>query len=373
MFLPLLVSSLLAPRRPLTAPSRCIALRYRDGGCGRCQEVCPGHCIELEDGLRIGEGCDGCQLCAAACPTEALVSNPSWAKNLLRGARRKPFILTCGKTEAAATATMVSCLAGISCNLLITLALVTPDSSLVLYCNRQDECERLAGLLEKNVAAVNSFLQDLSLEKTYFLVRHEKSLLKPQPEAGYSRREVLFSWQEKGLALVQDALVNLEMKLVPGLEGKKKRDGDGFPPLEHLLLRGLLEGLSLTVRELRVGPATPWGNWRIDGNCSGCEKCVALCPAGALTSSRVQDGLQIQFRAGDCLNCQLCRRSCPRQAISREEKVLLEDITSRRVRTLRQHPLACCESCGEEFIPGGNQGKCSSCLKREEVKKAAFA
>lgn len=50
----------------------------------------------------------------------------------------------------------------------------------------------------------------------------------------------------------------------------------------------------------------------VSERCTGCGRCVEVCPTGAVTLGR--DG-KARVRAELCQACGLCVRECPRQAI----------------------------------------------------------
>jgi choline trimethylamine-lyase activating enzyme len=51
-------------------------LHYRDlcTSCGKCAEVCPNHCVQIDDGLRTYDksGCIACGACVEPCPKSAI-------------------------------------------------------------------------------------------------------------------------------------------------------------------------------------------------------------------------------------------------------------------------------------------------------------
>lgn len=70
------VAELLRSKPVICAEERCVAVRNRNATCRKCAEACVAGCIEIEQNqLTIhSEACVNCGVCAAVCPTEALVA-----------------------------------------------------------------------------------------------------------------------------------------------------------------------------------------------------------------------------------------------------------------------------------------------------------
>ena len=61
--------------RPRGNTIPCLTCKNEKSGCTACMDVCPVNAIEVEeDAIEILDSCRKCGLCAAACPTEAIIS-----------------------------------------------------------------------------------------------------------------------------------------------------------------------------------------------------------------------------------------------------------------------------------------------------------
>ena len=69
--------------RPRGNTIPCLTCKNEKSGCTACMDVCPVNAIEVEeDAIEILDSCRKCGLCAAACPTEAIISPRLAPKNL---------------------------------------------------------------------------------------------------------------------------------------------------------------------------------------------------------------------------------------------------------------------------------------------------
>ena len=69
--------------RPRGNTIPCLACKNEKSGCTACMDVCPVNAIEIEeDAIEILDSCRKCGLCAAACPTEAIISPRLAPKNV---------------------------------------------------------------------------------------------------------------------------------------------------------------------------------------------------------------------------------------------------------------------------------------------------
>lgn len=69
--------------RPRGNTIPCLTCKNEKSGCTACMDVCPVNAIEVEeDSIEILDSCRKCGLCAATCPTEAIISPRLAPKNV---------------------------------------------------------------------------------------------------------------------------------------------------------------------------------------------------------------------------------------------------------------------------------------------------
>lgn len=323
---------------PEVDAARCVHGLAPAASCRRCADACPAQAwVVEEDSLGIdARRCDGCGICAAACPQRALA--PIYG---LVVAGETAAFAACQRVAPFGEIGVIPCLHGVG-----ERALLDAYGRGVrrLHVVRRDcaECPRDGThRLESNVAAANDVVGSRGL---------------PSLDVRY---DTLAQWRRARDATLETMAVR--------------------PERRRFLRTGIAEALQCVVGEADMSRAqsplpTPelpggsaeaiflWAPEFDERRCIACDACVRICPTGALAEERTDDGLAYRVRAEFCTGCGLCRDVCENGAMvlnrcSRVARVRLE-LLSRR-----------CRGCGVEYRqvateatePDGDTGLCRIC------------
>lgn len=294
---------------PRIDPSRCLRMRYSGSGCEKCAVVCPRSAIRLEETLGVqGERCVGCLTCTTFCPSGALEAEADFGR-LTSGLAGHPFpvlVVACGK-KSSTSHLELPCLGMLSAEHLVALyakgnAVVHLDASACEGCEAGAMLPHLEARLRKTEEEAHP-----SLSGRIRLVRDAKEL--------DFRREILdrrgffqsfrrMAFQGMTTALASPAA---ERKTMPYREKH-------LPTRRAILLAALASFPSETAQW--TGKAFSF-SVTFGKSCDGCLGCVATCPTGALSESRV-DGPEPsspRFDPERCTGCGLCAEFCLSDAI----------------------------------------------------------
>ncbi len=103
----------------------------------------------------------------------------------------------------------------------------------------------------------------------------------------------------------------------------------------------------------------------------GCELnglCAAICPTGALRRAEDGDTISLEFDAANCITCGLCQRVCASKALSLWPDGDGATLNDEPITLVKRHAVMCV-SCGDSFIPAGNERSCPYCEKTMNVMR----
>jgi len=326
---------------PTVFAERCVHTQLTQASCRSCVDVCPVKAWVMDDeSLGIDtEACDGCGLCASACPQGAIISHqalPVLSEN------RTSALFACEKAGVNGTDGIIPCLYTLGLQELLRLyrsgtrrfSVATGDCESCIRngaVNLPDLLAQLNGLLEsRNLATITLQLADREQWN-----RQLQTFSKPVLSRRAFFRKAAASSMTVGMDLA-------------GLTEER-----AFIPPGKILPR---------TRQNDVVPFTP----RIDATkCNGCDACARLCPQGAIALCGSGDNLQYRLDAECCTGCAICLDICCQQAVSvdrwRSQVQFILPLTAHQ-----------CRACGAPFhlpaVKAGNGDLCAVCLQTNHAR-----
>jgi Fe-S-cluster-containing hydrogenase component 2 len=279
--------------------SRCLRMRFSESSCRHCVDICPHGAVILDGGLAINpEQCHGCLLCTTVCPAGALEQNSDFSACLAKLSKVYEPVLGCIRTNENSNGTM-ACLGGLSEEHLLTLC-HSLHGELILNLTFCSECP--------NCAIVHQLRRRLS-------VLSGGRLLDGGCRIGIveSERDIHFRDESIGRrgffkslrsSLFQGATVILSAgnKLPERRADYSGKRVQARREMLNLIRENLHPEVENRVRDFFDT------QFSCEDNCTACQGCVAICPAGALLTSSTDD--PPHFESTNCTGCGLCAEFC---------------------------------------------------------------
>lgn len=277
---------------------RCVHSVLETASCHACVDSCPRDAWVLDDeSLGINtEVCDGCGLCAAACPQAAIVHPHEPAIGDWHG-RRLAFV-ACERVGVDSGPAVLPCLHALGVRDLLRLA-GSGVTRLVIARADCSTCPR-GGVetLQQRLAAINvmlagrgrSTLEPLDQDVTHWLRMRASLPVAGGPVVG--RRAFL------GHAIGAGLREGLR------LTGLHEADHEAFTPPGALIPR---------TRLTEIVPFFPIIDTE---HCSGCDACVRLCPQAAIVLDETAAQPAYRIVAEQCSGCGVCSDVCESNAVS---------------------------------------------------------
>ncbi|MEA3290772.1 MAG: 4Fe-4S binding protein [Pseudomonadota bacterium] len=323
---------------------RCVHALVESASCHACIEACPRDAWRLSDeslGIAV-DACDGCGLCAPACPEGAILFEQPQVIRQVDGA--KTLLLACERASLEPDTTTAPCvhLPGTG----DLLKLHREEVRAIALCSGDcEECDRggrQRESLQGRIEAINGLLA----------ARRQPAISCRQVTPGEWPR----LWQQTrpaapGADLNRRQFLRraLQSAVEEGARLQRKGAADeAFVPPGKLLPNASQE---LAPASLPF-PAAP----AIDsGLCNGCDACARICPHQAIRIEQKENHLGYRIDAAACTACNLCVDICEEDAVA----VVRWQAPAENFIPLTSYR---CKTCGINFhLPADPQQEQTTC------------
>ena len=331
----------------------CLATTCKKGTCKACVDICPGHALRQPTTSKMPGGqevviskgfCVDCGLCAAVCPTSAMVVQEPTLRTLRRRLRRalatagedKHVYLTCVETGLAdkdPSVVQVACLGMLSwemwANLMLDfprLAVFLPDDlcsrckakkaeDMIIdaVCHAQDvvghDLRLVEGMRELDFTDSRGNVDPRRAEEAGGGFADMVHDITSTPEDELPSEEMGTTDSRKMRVRLHKELTSAEGENTPGVVGAEDLTGT-ITPQRFAILDAVMRYPEIAPRAELSGVAVDAS--ACDGECAGA--CVDACPLGALTRDEATGEVRVEPLV--CTACGLCVQVCESHAFS---------------------------------------------------------
>lgn len=284
---------------PVVDADRCVHGLSPIAQCVACVSACPRSAFALEDeGLTFdADVCDGCALCAAVCPEQAIDFGRAVAPWRAQHKEADKAFLACEMNAVDGEAGCVACLHALS---LADLARLHRDGISAIVAASVDctECPRgvAAETIDDRVAALARLTSDRGLPGLRLRRVSLDHWRAERDEAAHMNRRAL-------LRAAFSPPVATKMRSNQAAEG---------PSTAALLPISAPDSILAEADRATLAVVTP----QIDAAiCHACGACVGICPHGAINLCK-GSAPRYEIDATRCTGCGLCVDSCEPSAIA---------------------------------------------------------
>lgn len=293
--------------------SKCTHLRHKASTCTECQNVCPCHSIELNNGPQINWSCNGCGLCISSCPTEVFEYRDLSLVKLYSEVRQRSkdsndLLFACKQVDEAKHIKGISfaCLGGID-DLTIQLAVVNGIQSFNFFAANCEECplKEGAALFQERLRKWKTAWPAIQWNE----IKDDELKSKFLQDVIHTSNLTVMSRREFFKTLSQETKETVLQTFREKKEGSPWKDGELSSQRSTRLqvynkwVKPLLADEGAIFRK----------NLTINEQCIGCSICVKICPTQAFemdTSKNIP-----VWNLFQCIECGLCQDVCFRKAI----------------------------------------------------------
>ncbi|MBI5568149.1 MAG: 4Fe-4S binding protein [Chloroflexi bacterium] len=368
---------------------RCLNARYKNAGCQICADACPVDAIHLNDQqVRLeAETCARCGACVWQCPTEVF-TQPQASKSKLRETLQTvgavPVELRCpqhtGNTTPIPDVTIIQqpqCLADLSPSRLIGFA---ADRHVWLNDQACAKCP-----LKEAQASIMRAVNDANRWRAAFNQSRQIHLLTtdgnrfarprtaPMLDSANppSDRRAFFSFFKKALVETGAAVVSEQASTNDQPVPVSQRLPQRFPRERQNLLT-VLSQLGQP-QDVPLGLANVLIEFE---KCTACGLCAKFCPTGSIRFQADEQRFDLDFIPAACLDCNICVRACPTQAITLTHDTPPGRFIRITATLLVEGNLALCAVCQKPTADHGEGTRCEVCrtaLDKQTLTSDFFA
>ncbi len=317
--------------RPRANTLPCLACKSEKSTCRRCEQACPVHAIEVDDGeINILDSCRKCGLCVPVCPTEAFVSPRLAPKKLYdaiaaAAAAHNTAYVTCTralKRLPRENEVVIACVGDVTAETWFSIMADYPNVSVYLPLGICDKCRNTGGedMMGEAIATAEEWAgTGMGLEV-------DASALKCEKRREFERKEFIDNIKRTtGLAVSK---FNPAAAAVATVSQRLKEHTSRITALERTLSQAtgttsqkrrriLTQGRQLMLSTLQAHPKLA-KNIRVStpecdfSKCTMCGDCVRACP---LYACDLVGAGRFTVEATYCVGCGLCAEVCPEHAL----------------------------------------------------------
>ncbi|MBF0383547.1 MAG: 4Fe-4S binding protein [Magnetococcales bacterium] len=284
----------------LAQPSRCVRQRCSHNVCTKCMDICPTDAVFWDEmGIGINQdSCTQCLACLAVCPTAALISPEISLVQLLSELAKHPLpVLGChGKQNTKAHARL-PCLGLLAHSELMVICALIFSEGLQLNLSACEDCpnKHIIPTIDKTHSFINTFITDNALQ----LIKKEIDLDFQAPSIN---RRQLFS-------MLREHTTRKTATIIGRLQDSSEQQsyGEKQVPIIRTMLLKILSSHPEEYRQTIINQL--FGNIAFTSECTQSERCVGVCPTGAIQSSG-NDNAPSSFNRELCVACNSCQAFC---------------------------------------------------------------